>query len=85
MLFRAVLKGRGLQSLRDQRCGRTERVQHVERRRMERGGAGLGREIRAFLEHRHRHAGARQMRRGDEPDRARAGNQYAIVAQVAPA
>ena len=54
-------------------------MQHVERRRMEGRGARLLESVGACLEHRHRHAGARQMRRGDEPDRARAGDQDAFV------
>ena len=38
--------------------------------------------VGALLEHRHRHAGARQMRGGDEADRARAGDEDAFFAQA---
>ena len=52
----SVLELRRNQSLRDQRPGGAEPIQHVERRRMKGRGAQLLAEIGAGLEHRHRDA-----------------------------
>ena len=82
VLLRAILKRRRLQPLRHQRLGGAERLQHVERRRMEGRGAGFLAELRALLEHGHRHASARQMRGGDEADRPRAGDENPFLAQA---
>ena len=62
------------QPLRDQRLGGAERLQHVERRRMEGRRARFLAERRPCLEHRHRNAAAHQIGRRDEADRARAGD-----------
>ena len=78
----AILKRRRLQSLRDQRPGRAEHVQHVERRRMEGRGARFFAQARPFLEHCDRNAGAREVSRGDEADRPRAGDEDPLLAQL---
>ena len=75
----AVLEVRRGQALRDQLVCGAERVEHVERRRMEGRGPQLDAQINAGLEHRHRHAMAYQVGRRGEPDRARAGDQDAFV------
>jgi hypothetical protein len=79
VLLGSVLKPRRDQPLRDHRRGGAECIQHVERRRVEGRGARLLAQVRARLEYGHRHAGPRQLRRGDEPDRTGARDQHAIV------
>src|SRR5262245_66284227 len=68
MLLGAVLKAWRDQTLRDHWRRSAERVQHVERRRMEGRGARLLTQVSASLEYGHRPAGPRQLRRGDQPD-----------------
>ncbi len=73
--LRAILECRRFEPLRDHRFGGAERMQHVQRRRMERRGARFLGQIWSRLEHRDRNAAAGKMRCGGEPDGACAGNE----------
>ncbi len=81
LLLGAILERRRLQPLRQERLGGAERMQHVERRRMEGRGPQFLAERRALLEHRDRDAGARQMRGGNEADRPGAGDENPLFTQ----
>jgi hypothetical protein len=54
-------------------------AQQIERRRMGGGGAGVGLRAVVLLEQPHRQAAATEQPRAQQPDRAAAGNQHALV------
>ncbi len=79
MPLAAILELRRNQALRDQRCRGAEPIEHVERRRMKRRGAGLLAQIGSGLEHRHRHASLHQVGRRHQTDRSGARDQHTLV------
>jgi len=68
-----------IKPLYDQRVRRAERIQHVERRRMERRGARLPSKLGARFKHRDRHVEPCKVRGSGKPDWACARDQHALV------
>ena len=75
----AELPCRTDQPLLDHRSDDAESFQHVERRRMKRGGAQVARKIRACLDERHRNPFVDQKVRSDEADRPGADDDDVVL------